>query len=666
MSTLRPHFFATLVLVLAACQQGQPPTPTPDFEFQVAEALSLVQGQQQTLELTLTRKHGHSEAIQWSLEAAEGNTLPSGLSASFSPNPSPTNTGLLSLSVTASLAAQDYVLRLRARAGSLEKTRPLRLTVQQAPANPPAPGLALSLDNPSPSVTQGGSVTLSVTLNRTNLTQPITLSVVQPNGNALPSGLEASFDPNPATSGSSTLRLNVATGVTAQSYALQVRGVAGGVNASLNFSLEVQAAPVSQTVTVNVAPTSLTNGRPALFYQDGNGIWQPLAATNGEFRFNLSNPAGRYGVLAVCDHQTPPSQASSSRIEVKQQTTAEQTQVRMCLPLFENPPPGDDVYRSVSGRVDGLTQQSSGVMVAMGGRTTSWELPPSGESPVYTVAAFSPGSVFGLAAARYPSPATSGNPRVANKAILIRDINVMQNPNQTLNLDFAGSQAFDLEGPYTINLSGVNLTTSTSTAARLVYWLGNLGAPGDFYWFSNVILSSTFFLNTTNFPYRAIPASRARSGDAYIFEANDNGPQGSRSVYRTFTNAGNLNVPFPPYPNFTHSYSGNTPAASWTVGGADLYNFVYSQNDATAQNSATHQLYWSISVSKNWLGSAQSYTAPNLSNQADWLALWNLRSDLNLQWTLTAQSSNVIFSPPNFDRTNINASAATLTGATSP
>ncbi|MDX2007888.1 MAG: hypothetical protein SFU83_21825 [Meiothermus sp.] len=612
MSTLRLHFFATLVLVLAACQQGQPPapTPTPDFEFQVAEALSLVQGQQQTLELTLTRKHGHSEAIQWSLEAAEGNTLPSGLSASFSPNPSPANTEQLSLRAAASLAAQDYALRLRARAGTLEKTRPLHLTVQQAHANPPTPGLALSLDNPSPSVTQGNRITLALTLNRTNLTQPITLSVVQPNGSALPSGLEASFDPNPASANSSALRLNVATSVTAQSYALQVRGVAGGVNASLNFSLEVRPAPVSQTVTLTTRRKEtgqLENARFVAF-QNGDAAWQTLIGSNGTYSATVTNSEGRYGVIAVCSQ--PDFGFSMAYVQSAHLTTQETTRLELCEGA---PQPARDDFAGVTGRAFGLTPDDPGFSIS------SWnaeQLSP-GEAPRYDLLAFR--GVINVYAVRRPSAARSPNGQMATRGFFIRDIDLNATPYVNRDVDFLGPQAFDLAGPFTVNVT--NAALGATYSLELAFQGTILGRNGN---------------GSHSMSYRAIPDHQIRSGEFHIMMIRGDSNQ---LIVRTFATASNLSIAAPPRFTPTTTHNSGLPRVAWTQANQGIYIFTYRQNTNTP-NGNSLATDWRALVSRGWLQSNQNYTLPNLNGLGGWQSEWNFNPTSPISASLLAINYN--------------------------
>jgi hypothetical protein len=122
--------------------------------------------------------------------------LPKGVTASFSPNPA-TSTSILTLTASATATQETATVTITGTSGSLSASTTITLTV-----NPLGNFTFLPASPEKVTVAPGGSGSSTMTINPTNgFDQEVTLSAI-----GLPSGVTASFSPNPATS-TSTLTL---------------------------------------------------------------------------------------------------------------------------------------------------------------------------------------------------------------------------------------------------------------------------------------------------------------------------------------------------------------------------------------------------------------------------------------------------------------------------
>ncbi len=98
-----------------------------------------------------------------------------------------------------------------------------------------------------------GSITLTVERDASDTT-PIDLVLEQADGSALPTGLSGTFSPNPVTLGSGSLNIAASSTLAAKTYALQVKGSAGGSSQTVAFNLIVETA---KTFSLSIDPASL-------------------------------------------------------------------------------------------------------------------------------------------------------------------------------------------------------------------------------------------------------------------------------------------------------------------------------------------------------------------------------------------------------------------------
>jgi uncharacterized membrane protein len=156
--------------------------------------------------------------------------LPKGVTASFSPNPA-TATSILTLTASATATKETATVTITGTSGSLSAATTITLTV-----NPLGNFTLLTASPEKLTVAQGSSGTSTMTINPTNgFDQDVTLSA-----SGLPSGVTASFSPNPATS-TSTLTLTVSGPAATGKSPITITGTFGSLNHKATVNLTVYA-----------------------------------------------------------------------------------------------------------------------------------------------------------------------------------------------------------------------------------------------------------------------------------------------------------------------------------------------------------------------------------------------------------------------------------------
>ncbi|MBI5086457.1 MAG: S8 family serine peptidase [Acidobacteria bacterium] len=200
--------------------------PAPDFSLALSPLSgTLTQGGGLSTTLSISPSNGFSAPV---ILSAAG--LPTGASATFSTNPA-SGSATVSLSTAASTPSGTYLVLINGISGTISRVATYTLTVQ------PAPSFTLTV-SPSPiSVVRGQSGAYKVVGLPTNgFTSALTMSVT-----GLPSGVTASFTPQPLPVGSTggSMKVTVGRTVAAGTYTLTVTGTGGGVTKSVPVTLIV-------------------------------------------------------------------------------------------------------------------------------------------------------------------------------------------------------------------------------------------------------------------------------------------------------------------------------------------------------------------------------------------------------------------------------------------
>jgi uncharacterized membrane protein len=215
----------------------------PSFTVSSPGPVTLGQGTTVSSPIPITELYGFLGAINLSIAG-----LPSGVTASFSPNPA-TGSTVLTLSATASAPVGKSVVTITGTSGTLTSTATFPLSIA-------APGF--SIQNPG-SLTIGPGTTTTVNvpvIPENGFAGPVNLSIA-----GLPTGVSASFAPNPAnptiTSAQNvTLTLTSGSSVTFGTTVLTITGTSGKVTSTTTFALTV--SPASITIS---GPQNLSLGQ---------------------------------------------------------------------------------------------------------------------------------------------------------------------------------------------------------------------------------------------------------------------------------------------------------------------------------------------------------------------------------------------------------------------
>ncbi|HZD96493.1 MAG TPA: hypothetical protein VE133_19685 [Candidatus Sulfotelmatobacter sp.] len=223
----------------------------PDFTLSASPAsLTVAQGGSGTSTITVNPVGGFTGSVTLS---ASG--LPTGVTASFSTNPT-TSTSALTLTASGTAATGAATVTITGTAGTLSHATTVSLNV----AAPAQPDFSLSASPTSVSVTQGGTGSSTVTVNKVNgFTSSVTLSA-----SGLPTGVTASFGTNTTTTTSAVTFTAASTAATG-SFSVTVTGTSGALVHTVGITLVVN--PVNQNLIVNggfeaatAAPWTLTAG----------------------------------------------------------------------------------------------------------------------------------------------------------------------------------------------------------------------------------------------------------------------------------------------------------------------------------------------------------------------------------------------------------------------
>jgi uncharacterized membrane protein len=220
----------------------------PNFTLSASPtSVSVTQGGSGGSTITVNPVNGFNGSVSLS---ASG--LPSGVTASFNPGSTTTNS---TVTFTASAAATTgtATVTITGVSGSLTHTTTISLTVNAAAT----PDFTLSASPTSVTVTQGGSGSSTITVNPVNgFNGSVSLSA-----SGLPSGVTASFNPGSTTT-NSTVTFTASGTATTGTSTVTITGTSGALTRSTTISLTVNAVAVPN-FSLSASPASVTINRGA-------------------------------------------------------------------------------------------------------------------------------------------------------------------------------------------------------------------------------------------------------------------------------------------------------------------------------------------------------------------------------------------------------------------
>jgi uncharacterized membrane protein len=402
--------------------------PTPTFSIVISPGTqTITAGNSTTYTVAASAVNGFSGSVTLST-----GTLPSGISATFSPNPvAAGSSSTMTISSTASAAVGTYSLPVNGTSGSLTNTaNPSPILI----VNPVPPNFSVAATPSSSTVVAGAKATYTFTTTAINgFTGVVSLSA-----SGLPTGATAAFSPTSITgSGSSTLTVTTSTSTPAGTYTLTLTGVSGSLTSSAKVTMVVR----TQSFSIAVSPSSAT------------------AAIGSAATYTVTTTAlnGFDGIVTL-SVVTPPSNSS---VSFSPATITGSGSSKLTITTTGNTLPGTYTF-SIKGTSGSLTATTTATLVVTGTNFTlsaspETETVTAGGSTTYTVKAAGVSGFTGTIALSLP-----GLPAGASATF---------NPTS-----IAGSGE-----------STLTITTSTSTAAG-EYYLYVTGTSGTLTETTEIIL----------------------------------------------------------------------------------------------------------------------------------------------------------------------------------
>jgi hypothetical protein len=226
---------------------------TPDFSLSASPtSVSVTQGGSGSSTITVNPVNGFTGSVSLSVSG-----LPSGVTASFNPGSTTTNS-TVTFTASSTATTGTATVTITGASGSLSHSTTISLTVNAAAT----PNFSLSASPASLTVKQGTSGTSTITVTPSNgFNGSVSLSA-----SGLPSGVTASFNPT-STTGTSTLTFTASSTATTGAATVTITGVSGSLTHTTTISLTITSAAATQLLGnpgfengTNTAPWTLTAG----------------------------------------------------------------------------------------------------------------------------------------------------------------------------------------------------------------------------------------------------------------------------------------------------------------------------------------------------------------------------------------------------------------------
>ena len=325
-------------------------TALPNYALSVTPAtLSVEQGSSGNATVNITRTN---------FTGAVALTLlnpPAGITGTFTPASSTTNSSALVVAVAGTVAPGNHTLTIQGTGtGPGVKTTTLALTVT-APA---APGYALTVNPTAVSVVQGQSGSVNVAIARTNFTGAVTLAYVNP-----VAGITGTLTPSNVTGTSSVFDFTVDANKTPGTYQLSVRGTATGL-ADQTVTVDVTVTAVPGTIAVAATPNAVS-------IQQGQSGNVNLALTRSNFTGAVTYAAtgAPTGVTATFNPNNTTTDASVLTLAVAGNAPAGAHQIT--------------VTASGTGVTSATTQVALTITTPGSGSNSEFQFCSSSETPIF-------------------------------------------------------------------------------------------------------------------------------------------------------------------------------------------------------------------------------------------------------------------------------------------
>lgn len=174
--------------------------------------------------IDIVRTEKFADAVNFSITVKPSAAI----TATFDPNPSTANRTAMTLLLAQDVAAGEYTITVTGKAGTLEHSVAVPLTVK---SNQPA-NFTLSLQDTRLKLEAGNAKETRVTINKVgDFDDDVSLSSVN-----TPQGVTVSFDPE-RTKTSSTITLSTSESMAAGTYPVRIRGLSKGASGTLEHDV---------------------------------------------------------------------------------------------------------------------------------------------------------------------------------------------------------------------------------------------------------------------------------------------------------------------------------------------------------------------------------------------------------------------------------------------
>lgn len=418
--------------------------------------------------------------------------------------------------------------------------------------------------------------------------------------------------------------------ITAQAKDANDRAVASGTGET--YLQEAQRSSVTiemtaittRTVQLHVSRYGQPFSPEFVAFQDGDGAWQVMQGSNGEYRMDVTDPNGRYG-LAVVYPEVQEDGYGSIVVSIGHATVDELSEVF----LDTNAPPVSNPV-TVSGTVNDSLGGIEAI-VALGKSTENAWLGWGYRQ--YTMRV-EPGT-YDLAASLFTESSVSR----AERILLRRGVNIVT--DTTLDIDFDSAEAFAPE-VHAITLQGISGGE-----------YGNIGVLFLTEGGTHITVARQWQRGSGDFQFGAVPMTKQVDGDIHEVTLTTVSEQSQRTVTRFFKAPTDLTLILPaPFGNVEVNPAPTTPylrpTASWEpYQGAMYYSIQYSpyiMAGARRTRQGNSSTAWMVFLSTGWLGGGSKYTLPDLSGVTGWEDEWALTPTGRLWWMVGASTSNMTLS----------------------
>jgi hypothetical protein len=214
-----------------------------NYSISSVSSINLPRSTSLVVAVPISRVNGHVASVGFS---ATG--MPSGLTVTYSPVNTTTNTVNATFSANSAVPLGVYTININATDGTLPRTTPIDVVLQAAS------DFDLTLTSTAFSLQSSNQTPVAyANISRTGgFTSAITMTAIN-----LPAGVTAVFQTNPVPGSSTPFFLNANSSVVSGSYNFTIRGTAGATPRDVSCTLTLTAAPSFTIAMSNSALTTI-------------------------------------------------------------------------------------------------------------------------------------------------------------------------------------------------------------------------------------------------------------------------------------------------------------------------------------------------------------------------------------------------------------------------